>query len=147
MHMDGGGYDPGEASQAVLLEIRRTLRRHPAVLEAVGDPPVQFTQVRADLDPRRIGGSSESRSLTVRWYAGESPESPPQFAFHYSDESGLDCGWHHEPDPHVEGWAHYQERESDDEEYSYKPTTFESQVAVRLCWEVMDRLENRLDSR
>lgn len=145
--MDVGGYDPGQASHAALLEIRRTLRRHPAVLDAYADPPAQFTQVRADLDPRVLGGTSESGSLTVRWYAGESADASPEFVFHYSEDSEFDCGWHHEPNPHVDGWGHFQERESSDEEYSYEPVRFGSEVPVRVCWEVMEHLENRLESR
>ena len=102
-----GGYNPGQASHAALLEIRRTLRRHPAVLDAYAEPPAPFTRVRADLEPRVLGGTSDAGSLTVRWYAGETAEAPPEFVFHYSDESGFDCGWHHEPNPHVDGWGHY----------------------------------------
>lgn len=143
--MGGGGYDPGQASHAALLEIRRTLRRHPAVLEASAEPPTQFTRVRADLDPRVLGGSSESGSLTVRWYAGESTEAAPEFVFHYSDGSGFDCGWHHEPNPHVEGWGHYQARERSDDAYTYEPVTFESAVPVRVCWDVMERLAAKLE--
>jgi hypothetical protein len=145
--MGGGGYNPGQASHAALLEIRRTLRQHPAVLDAYADPPAQFTQVRTDLDPRVLGGTSESGSLTVRWYEGQSAEEPPEFVFHYSDESGFDCGWHHEPNPHVDGWGHYQERESPDEEYSYESVTFGSEIPVRVCWEVMERLEGQIGSR
>ena len=132
--MDGGGYDPGQASHAALLEIRRTLRRHPAVLDAYADPPAQFTQVQADVDPRVLGGTSESGSLTVRWYAGMSAEASPEFVFHYSDESGFDRGWHHEPNPHVDGRSHYQERGDSDDDYSYEPVTFGSEVLVRVCW-------------
>jgi len=83
--------------------------------------------------------------LTVRWYAGESAEASPEFVFHYSDESGFDCGWHHEPNLHVDVWGHYQERESADEVYSYEPVTFGSEVPVRVCWEVLERLAAALD--
>lgn len=145
--MDGGGYDPGQASHAALLEIRRALGRHPAVLDAYADPPALFTQVRAYLDPRVLGGTSESGSLTVRWYAGESPEASPEFVFHYSEDSRFDCGWHHEPNPHVDGWGHYQERGGRDEEYSYEPVTFGSEIPVRVCWEVMEMLEAQLKTR
>ncbi|MDZ7731689.1 MAG: hypothetical protein U5K37_13460 [Natrialbaceae archaeon] len=128
-----------------LLEIRRSLQRHPAVKLASGHPPGQFTRVQADVDPRVVGGACEMGSLIVRWYAGESVEARPEFAFHYSDGSGFDCGWHHEPNPHVDGWGHYQERPSRNEEYVYEPITFESEVPVRVCWEVMDRLRERLE--
>lgn len=145
--MVGDRYDPGQASQAALLEIRRTLRRHPAVVNASANPPAQFTQVRAELDPRLLGGESENGSLNVRWYAGTSPEAPPEFVFHYSDESGFDCGWHHEPNPHVEEWGHYQERRTPDNGYSYEPVAFGSEIPGRVVWEVMERLEARLETR
>lgn len=138
--MDGVGYDPGEASHAALLEIRRTLRRHPAVSAAVAEPPAQFLAVRAELDPRVLGRSSESGSLTVRWYAGTSPDASPEFVFHYSEPTGIDAGWHHEPNPHVDGWGHFQARAAPDEAYTYEPVTFEGEVPARVCWEVMDRL-------
>lgn len=145
--MVDGGYDPGRASHAALLEIRRTLRRHPAVVEAVADPPASFIRVRAELHPRLLGGSSEAGTLTVRWYAGDSPETRPEFVFHYSDVSGFDCGWHHEPNPHVEGWGHYQEREREDGAYTYESVTFGSDIPVRVCWEVLERLAARLSDR
>lgn len=144
--MNGGGYDPGVASHAALQEIRRALSRHPALLDAYADPPAQFTQIRADLDPRVLGGTSESASLTVRWYAGKSADALPEFVFHYSDDSGFDCGWHHEPNPHVDGWGHFQERLSAEEEYSYEPVTFGSEVPVRVCWVVMEWLEEQIKS-
>lgn len=141
---DGGSYDPGEASHTILLELRRTLQRHPAVLQAQGDPPGQFTRIQADLDPRVLGASAKEGTLTIRWYPGTTLDSPPEFAFHYSDSSGLDCGWHHEPNPHVDGWAHYQQRETAAEDYTYESVTFASDHPVRVFWEVLDRLHNHL---
>lgn len=143
---DGGGYDPGRASHAALLELRRSLERHPAVEEAVGDPPGGFTQLRADLDPPVLGATAESGTLTVRWYAGDSPDARPEYSFHYRDESGFDCGWHHEPNPHVDGWGHYQERVSSDSDYTYEHVTLASDHPVRVLWEVLERLEHRLGS-
>lgn len=143
---DGGGYDPGGASHAVLLELRRTVERHPAVLQARGDPSAEFTRVHADLDPRVLGASAENGTLTIRWYSGATPDDPPEFAFHYSDDSGFDCGWHSEPNTHVEGWTHYQERETAGEDYTYEPISFASDHPVGTLWEVLERLEGRLDS-
>lgn len=143
---DGGSYNPGETSHAVLLELRRTVERHPAVLQARGDPPAQFIRVQADLDPRVLGASAEEGTLTIRWYAGETSDDPPEFAFHYSDNSGFDCGWHHEPNSHVEGLGHYQERETADDDYRYESTTFASDHPVRILWDVLERLHDRLDT-
>jgi hypothetical protein len=143
---DGGGYDPGEASHAVLLELRRTVERHPAVLQAWGDPPAGFTRVQADLDPRVFDRDVEKGTLTIRWHSGSTPDDPPEFAFHYSDDSGFDCGWHSEPNPHVEGRAHYQERETAEDDYTYEPISFASDHPVGILWEVLERLHERLDT-
>lgn len=143
---DGGGYDPGRASHNVLLELRRTLERHPAIRVSRGHPPDRFTRVRAEVDPRVLGADAETGTLTIRWYAGEAGNDTPEFSFHYSDDSGFDCGWHHEPNPHVEGWGHFQERESADERYAYEPVSLGSEHPVRVCWEVLDRLARRVAS-
>lgn len=142
-----GGYDPGQASHTVLLELRRTVARHPAVQHASGDPPGQFTRVRATLDPTRLGSAADEGRLTIRWYAGATPDAIPEFAFHYSDSSGFDCGWHHEPNPHVEDLAHYQERATADDDYEYTAVSFDSLQPVPVCWAVLARLEQRLGDR
>jgi len=98
-----GGYDPGQVSHTILLELRRMIERHPAVQYASGELPGQFIRVVAALDPAILGSEADERTLTIRWYAGETADADPEFAFHYSDSSGFDCGWHHEPNPHVEG--------------------------------------------
>lgn len=139
-----GGYDPGEASHRALREVRRSLERHPAVEYASGFPTGSFTRVEADLDPRVLGREAETATLTVRWFAGESPETDPQFSVHYSDGTGFDCGWHHEPNPHVDGWGHYQERNRADGEYTYTETSFDGRTPGRILWDVLSRLEDRL---
>lgn len=145
---DGGaGYDPGKASHAILLELRRTLEQYPPVSSAHGEPAEQFTRVRANIDPRRLEGDVDAGILEIRWYAGETQDAPPEFAIHYSDSSGFDCGWHHEPNPHVDEWGHYQERDTADQGYSYRPIEFASKQPVRILWEVLERLQTMLRSR
>ena len=139
-----GGYDPGRASHTVLLELRRTVKQHPAVQHASGEPSGQFTRVTVMLVPSILGREVEEATLTIRWYTGESANSDPEFAFHYSDSSGFDCGWHYEPNPHVDGWGHFQERESADDEYRYETITFGSLQPIPLLWEIFDRLDDRL---
>lgn len=109
--------------------------------------PTQFTCVRAHLDPSILGANAEDGVLVIRWYAGETPDAPPEFSFHYSDASGLDCGWRHEPNPHVEGWARYQERTSAVEDYAYESISFSSDHPVRILWEVFDRLQEPVETR
>ncbi|WP_196219587.1 hypothetical protein [Halorubrum sp. BV1] len=142
-----GGYDPGQASHTILLELRRTIERHPAVQHAGGEPPGQFIRVVATLDPAILGSNADEATLTLRWYAGEAADADPEFAFHYSESSGFDCGWHHEPNPHVAGRTHYQERLSPGDEYEYEAVSFNSLRPVPLLWEILDRLEARLTDR
>ncbi len=144
MFISDGGYHAGEASHTVLLELRRSITRHPGVTAARGDPPDLFTRVHADVDPRVFGGTSEKGQLSIRWFAGASQEDPPQFSFHYSENSGFDCGWHHEPNSHVEGWAHYQARESAAASYECQSVEFASLQAVRVMWDVLEQLEEIL---
>jgi hypothetical protein len=141
-----GGFDPGQASHTVLLELRRTVARHPAVQHASGAPPGQFTRVQAALNPARLGSDADEGQLTIRWYAGATPDATPEFAVHYSDASGVDCGWHHEPNPHVERWAHYQERTAADDD-EYESISFDSLQPVPVLWAVLARLEQRVGDR
>jgi len=145
---DGGSFD-GDRHR-VLREVLRELDRHPIVVDVDGHPPSTFTEVRATLAPERWGHgpvgaedaeAGDDAALRVTWH----PLDPPEFAFHYSDPA-FDCGWHHEPNPHVDGLAHYQERFGDGA-YSYEPVDFDGDTAVELVWEVMDRLRDRLDTR
>jgi len=142
-----GGYDPGEASQTILFELRRTVVRHPAVQHASSEPPGQFIRVVATLDPAALGSDADEGTLTIRWYAGETADAEPEFAVHYSDSTEFDCGWHHEPNPHVEGWAHYQERSTADDDYEYEAVEFGSLQPVPLIWAILNRLEARLTDR
>lgn len=140
-------YDPAAASHRALREIRQELERHPAVDVAQGFPPDAHATVEATLDPAQLSTAVTEASLTVRWFAGQSPEDPPQFSIHYSDDTGFDCGWHHEPNPHVEGWGHYQERSDPESRYAYEPYRFGSELPARVVWEVLSGLTVVLDER
>jgi hypothetical protein len=127
----------------ILRDLLRELERHPIVTTARGYPPSLFTEIRARVAPERWGYPVDDATLQVTWYPGDRP----QFAFHYNDATGFDCGWHCEPNPHVDGWLHYQERERDDEDYSYKPISFEAETPTTLVWEILERLQERLEER
>ena len=137
---DGSGRFPGDRHR-ILREVSRELKRHPIVVGVRGDPPSTFAAVRATLAPERWGRAVEAATLRVTWH----PLDPPEFVFHYSEDA-FDCGWHHEPNPHVEGWAHYQERTASGD-YSYEPIAFEGETATELVWEIMDRLRTRLEPK
>ena len=137
-------YDSAEASHRAHRGIRRELERHPAVSVAQGFPPDVHNHVVADVEPDRLGRNVDDATLTVRWFAGETTDACPEFSFHYSDDTGSDFGWHHEPNPHVEGWGHYQRRDNSESEYTYEPHTFSSKNPTRVVWEMMSLLSSRI---
>lgn len=133
-----GGVSFSNDRHRILREVIEALRRHPIVRSVQGYPPSTFTEVRAELAPDRWEHNSDTATLRVTWQ----PLDPPEFAFHYSEDN-FDCGWHHEPNPHVEGYGHYQERKQA-ETYQYESITFEGETVPELVWEVMERLKSRL---
>jgi hypothetical protein len=138
-------YDAAEASHRALHSIQRELERHPTISTIRGFPSGQFTQVVAAVATDRLDTDSTDGTLTVRWFAGRTPDSDPEFSFHYSDENG-DFGWHHEPNPHVDGWGHFQERAGSATAYDYEPYSFSSHNPARVVWEVLSRLVAHLQS-
>ncbi len=67
------------------------------------------------------------------------------YTLHYSEPEGFDCGFHCEPNPHVDGLLHYQER-VDGGGYAYEPVGVGARSAAGLLWELLDGLADRLDS-
>lgn len=137
-----GGHGSSDRHR-ILRDLLGELGQHPIVTRARGYPPSTFTEIRAELAPERWGYLVDDATLQITWYPGDHP----QFTFHYSDSTGFDCGWHREPNPHVDGWAHYQERENSTGPYSYEAVTFEAETPTTLVWEVLDRLRDRLEAR
>jgi len=138
-----GGYNPTEASHQALRGILRELDRHPIVTQVRGFPNGEFTRIVAQLDLKRWEIERGDATLTVRWFAGETPDARPEFSFHYSDES-RDFGWHHEPNPHVDGWGHFQELNPAEDDYSYEPYAPPTDNPSRLVWEIMALLSSKL---
>ncbi len=132
-------YSPGEASHRALRAIQRELERHPVVVSTQGFPSGQFTEIVAEIATDRLEIDTEEATLTARWFAGERRDDRSEFVFHFSYDDG-DCGWHHEPNPHVDGWGHFQERSSG-KEYSYEPYEFGSTTPSRVVWEVLEQVE------
>ena len=145
MFSSDGGRDPRRAAHEALRQIREELTRHSGISNVEGLPhDTLHTEVRGDVDPMYFGVDSPDGTLTVRWFVGE-PGDPPRFEFHYADESGFDCGWHHHEQDHVDGWGHYQERASEGEPYTYEAFEFGSTEPARVVWEVLDELGAVLD--
>ena len=135
-------YDSSEASHRALRTIQRALERHPIVTTTRGFPDGNFTEIRADLAVERWGIERESATVTVRWFAGATPDARPAFEFHYSDEE-TDFGWHHHEQEHVDGWGHFQKR-TGDAGYTYEPHTFHARNPAQLPWETMSLLSSEL---
>jgi hypothetical protein len=140
---DGGNPDDlGQKRHRILRELQRELERHPAVQYVTGSPDDRYRELRATLDPAVLGVTADDATLRVAWW----PDTDdPEYAFHYSDDTGFDCGWHREPNPHTDGKLHYQERLSPDEPYQYESVSFSTHTPPRTLWTVLDRLTERLD--
>lgn len=144
MDSSDGGYDPSRAAHEALRQIREELRRHPAITSIEGLPhDTLHKELRANVEPAYIGAKAPRGTVSVRWFVGD-PSDRPRFSFHYADETGFDCGWHHHEQDHVDGWGHYQERASDSEPYTYAEFQFGSEEPARVVWEVLDELQRIL---
>lgn len=137
-------YNSSEASHRALRAIQQELERHPIVTAVQGFPDGEFTQLRATLAPERWGAERENATVTVTWFAGETPDTRPEFEFHYSDTQ-TDFGWHHHEQEHVDGRGHFQERMGN-AEYTYEQHTFQTQNPAQLAWEVMSLVSSKLNS-
>lgn len=140
MFATDGGRDPRRASHAALQQIRRELRRHPAITSVDGHPhDALHTELRAAIDPTLVGADAPPGTLTVAWFVRPA-DHPPRFRFHYADDTGFDCGWHHHEQDHVDGLGQYQERARENDPYEYESFRFTSVEPARVTWEVLDEV-------
>jgi hypothetical protein len=157
-----GGTTSGRDRHRILRELRGELARHPAVLSVVGEPPSEYRELQTELDPSWFGRSGATASLRLTWLPDPSPgpedadrtsdtwmRTPIQayYTLHYSESSGFDCGFHCEPNPHIDGLLHFQEREDINEPYTYEPVSFDAGSVSGLLWEMLDALAARLSMR
>lgn len=144
---DGGrGEPPAEIRHRTITELRRTVGRHPAVetASAVRNDDGRFGDLHVELLPRVLETDADEAGIRIQWRPRRDPAEPAHFVFHYYESSGRDFGWHREPNPHVDGLAHFQHRASSDDEYTYEPVQFISDSPVALCWEILGRIEERV---
>jgi hypothetical protein len=144
---DGAGDESAaEIRHRTLTELRRTVRHHPAVADAyaVREGTGRFRDLHVEFVPEILGIDAEEAGLRVEWRPRPGADGPAFFVFHYHDSSGRDFGWHHEPNPHVEGLAHFQHRDDPDAAYTYEAMAFESDSPVELLWELLGRIEERM---
>ncbi len=154
-----GGSDPGRDRHRILREIRGELARHPAIRSIEGEPPDEYGKLQATLDSSWFGRPAETASLRVTWIPDPSPSPEASgrvndawmrtlirayYTLHYSEPDGLDCGFHCEPNAHVDGLLHYQERHDADSTYTYEPVSFGARSVSGLLWELMDALSDRV---
>jgi len=78
----------------------------------------------------------DDATVKANWWTHSDAE-PPWFQFHYWDDE-LDCGWHRQPNDHVDGLDHLQYRTGASEEYEYETVDLEFTNAIGLLWEVVD---------
>lgn len=158
---DGGGQpdgSPGAERHRILRQLREELTRHPAVESARGVPEGGFAEIEARIDPTVFGRDADSAALRVVWHPvpdvsgdglseaiGRSRTTfDAIFKLHYSESTGYDCGFHNEPNPHVDGWFHFQERRASDEEYTYAEASLDARTPTSALWELLDQLRERL---
>ena len=140
--MDGFGDDHAHAQAAhtALMQIREQLNRHPMITHIEGLPnDTLYSELRAAVEPVRVGVEAPSGTLTVRWFV-PTADGAPRFVFHFADATGFDCGWHYHEQDHVTGLGHYQERITANEPYEYEPYSFESTEPARIVWIICDEL-------
>ena len=155
-----GGANSGRDRHRILRELRGELVRHPAVRSVEGEPPDEYRELRAALTPSWFGRGTETASLRVTWIPDPTPgpeasdrandswmRTPIRayYTLHYSQPDGFDCGFHCEPNPHVDGLLHYQKREDANDAYTYELVSFGTRSVTGLLWEMMDALGARLD--
>lgn len=140
------GESPAEIRHRTLTELRRTVQHHPAVDSAAGvrGDGGRFRELEVTFDPHILGIDAERAGLRIVWRPRPDPTEAAYFVFHYHDSTGRDFGWHREPNAHVAGLEHYQERDSPDARYDYEPASFDSLAPIALLWETLDRIEQRL---
>lgn len=140
------GESPAERRHRTLTEFKRMVQHHPAVDIATGarEDGSRFRELEVTFDPLILGVDASRAALRIEWRPRPDPAETAYFVFHYYDSTGRDFGWHREPNPHVDGLEHYQERHAPDEEYEYESTRFDSNSPVDLLWDILGRIEQRV---
>ena len=140
------GASAAERRHRTLTELKRTVRRHPAVDVAAGvdENDGRFRELDVDFDARILDVEADDASLRIEWRPRPDPAEPAYFVFHYWDSTGRDFGWHREPNPHVNGLEHFQERSDPNADYEYESAEFDSLSPIELCWEILGRIEERV---
>ena len=143
----GRGDDPpAEVRHRTLSELKRTVQRHLAVVTATGarGSKGRFRELTVTFDPKILGTDADEAGLRIVWRPRPDPSETAYFVFHYHESTGRDFGWHREPNDHVDGLEHYQERQATDAPYEYEAVRFDATSPVELVWEILGRIEQRV---
>lgn len=107
-------------------------------------------QLRATIDCQIFADgrvTADDVYISVNWWP-QPDDGLAHFKYHYVESSGYNCGWHRQPNDHVDGLDHFQESEGDEDGYRYEPISFDFDNPVGLTWEIAgDRLESRILER
>lgn len=155
--------ESGVERHRILRQLRQQLEQHPAITAAWGEPEGEYAEVAAEVSPTYVGRTATSATLRLVWYptptvpkenkrpdpadpttAGPRTHFEAMFKLYYSESSGYDCGFHNEPNPHVEGWFHFQERPTPNTAYEYSPCSLDARSPASALWELLDLLEAKL---
>jgi len=108
-------------------------------------------QLRADVDTTIFADGvidAADAYVQVNWWPDAGADDADWFQVHYTDATGFDCRWHRQPNEHVDGLDHYQERPSSDADCEYEPLTLDAESPVGILWEIVGgRLADRLHDR
>jgi hypothetical protein len=115
-------------------------------------PPEEYRELRASVEPSWFGRAAATTSVRMTWVPNPAAAADDwqrtsiraYYTVHYSEPEGFDCGIHCEPNPHMEGLLHYQERT--DGGYSYEPVSVGARSVSGLLWELLDGLADQPDS-
>lgn len=105
------------------------------------------SRYRDGIAPSNVDSGSDTRPRSIRRANDTWMRTPIRayHALHYSEPDALDCGFHCEPNPHVDGLLHYQKREDANDAYTCEPVSFGARSMTGLLWEMRDALGDRLD--
>lgn len=139
----GQGESYVERRHRTLTELKRTVQRHPAIdfVHGIQRDDGRFRELDVSLSPLILGIDADDAGLRIAWGPRPDPSELAYFMFHYHDSTGLDFGWYREPNPHVDGLEHYQERNTPSADYEYRAASLESSTPVTLLWDVLGRIE------
>lgn len=145
---DRDGYPVGRQRQRVQSQLFSQVKNVPGLADTrleESEAGIDH-QIVADVETMTYADGvvpADDAGVQLNWWPN--PGGEDYFQFHYWDGSGVDCGWHRQPNDHVDGLDHYQVRASSEDEYGYEAVAFAAESPTGTTWEVLgERLPSRL---